>query len=485
MKFIQFFIIVVLLLKDSSFEIHCEKVKCRYVQRENVEDIDENIEVSESKEEDGEKSYDKDGKSYEEVIESYEIFEDKKGQDDQKIRKASNEILGKKSVKNFDGNRQKSLVIKINPSQLISIKILQENESKKSNFEFNLEKNFKEKKQHENDQKSYQIKVKNRQNYEGNYQQTQKEKAMKKNEEYFEEIDENLQESLGICNNCKNKQKKQQFHKNKNKFKENSKETFSKISQPSKNNSTSKFCETFISPSSLNNQDLEKMTDCNEIDFSSNNLQILSIIFTTKFSLLETVNFDNNNLKILPQNLLNNLINLKNFSAKNNQIESINENFFTSNFHLEFVNFSFNHLRHIPMRLFIHNQNLKFISFKSNVCVNHEYPEITMEHLIGLVGVNCNDDRNIFAFIVKLIQLSSKLSAIGGDLVNETNSSGENDDNKIVEPSDLDVLFTGLFWLIIPIILILFGICGMIFYVIYNKFVVYAVNARRGEGISG
>jgi hypothetical protein len=471
MRLVQFVFIVALLLKDSSFEhrLHCERVKCRYVQREKSMDSDglEGIGVGDGigVSGDDELSEFVDG-SHEVVVgieENYEKNRDEVRSDQNELKSDQNEI------KNVDENPQGSLLIKIEPSRQISIKILTPDGEKSSKFEVNLEKadsreQPRVKVHHKNTRKS----TSSEEKLQKSWKIVTSEPKPAKNDENFNKNHQGRKSKKISHQNyqadLKNHQKIQKIQK--------SHQMNQKTSQ--------KFCETFISPTTLNDQDLTKLTNCNEIDFTSNDLKTISIHFPATFLSLEVITLDNNSLTILPPNLLVHLTNLRNFSAKHNQITAIDELFFTANDHLTHVDLSHNHLKSIPTRIFINNHRLLFASFHFNACINHTYPTTTMEHLIGLFAVNCGDDRSFFTFITKLVQLSSKLRAIVNEFENETSGVGD-DEVAVVVPTDLDVLFTGLFWLLVPIILILLGICVMIFYVIYNKFVVYGVSAGAME----
>jgi Ca2+/Na+ antiporter len=114
---------------------------------------------------------------------------------------------------------------------------------------------------------------------------------------------------------------------------------------------------------------------------------------------------------------------------------------------------------------------------------------------------------NIIAFIVSLMKLSTQIknstamqkvqtlsgnqtnmikesSAINDTTANETISTKLNKTTATTPKhnetqTDLDVLIVSLFWLIVPIILILFAILAMISWAIYNKYFKYSLNHPR------
>ncbi|KAL7014227.1 hypothetical protein ACKWTF_015811 [Chironomus riparius] len=320
-----------------------------------------------------------------------------------------------------------------------------------------------------------------------------------------------------------------------------------------------KYCESYVSIVNLNNEDLQKVTDCTTIDFNRLNLEIIEFEFGNEFYHLQGLAFDNNKLKEFPNFFLTNLPNLRKFSAKNNFLEVLDENFFKYNKKLKIVNFSGNLLRSLSPNLFINLKKLIKLHFYENFCINSGYPETSIEDLARDVKHNCNEELNMIEFVKNLVLSSADLnetktfiyllhnsSASNNNLPNLTESfsnlikssthvsnssnllsdhpvklteifkniikSPKNQehlskilisdtkinqifntsittiadhDNKTTTSSqnfNMEELIEVLFWMIIPITLLLFIILTLISYAIYKKYVTFSTSSRsRGE----
>jgi Leucine rich repeat len=273
-----------------------------------------------------------------------------------------------------------------------------------------------------------------------------------------------------------------------------------------------KICVSFFSSNDIDRRDFEKMLDCSSIDLSGNEIKRVESNFFASLYRLESLNLDNNQLRVLPDNVFDELENLRKISVKNNFLESLDGDLFKFNFNLESVDFSNNKLSRISPQILDYSKQLKFASFLGNFCVDLTFPEVKLEELKAHITAMCSE-RNLITFIVSLMNLSQqfKNSAVmqknqtlsGNETkVIEENLTTKNNQNesttvetisiklnrtnqiatkpKLKEtPTDLDILIFSLFWLIVPIILILFAILTMISYAIYNKYFKYSLNYPR------
>lgn len=250
---------------------------------------------------------------------------------------------------------------------------------------------------------------------------------------------------------------------------------------------------------SLNYEDLHRMIDCTSIDFSGNEIEQISIVFSEEFQHLEVINFDKNKIKEFPTLLLWEVEGLRIFSAAYNQIEKLQSTFFVGNPHLEEVNFEHNLLKIIPSDIFASNKNLQVVKFYDNLCINSDYFNGDFDEFYFHIRIHCDGNENLLRYILKFKEYTEKLAnnvtKINQSLDNNITVTLRNVNSSIsisnssnvyneTETSDLDILVTSLFWMIIPIIIILSGILMMISYVIYKKFVVYSVSAERRRNLN-
>lgn len=219
--------------------------------------------------------------------------------------------------------------------------------------------------------------------------------------------------------------------------------------------SSSSYCFSFLSSVELNKSDMKRMSDCTVIDLSGNSIEYLEENLFLNLSKLQVLILDNNLIKTLPVDTFRDLVNLRKLSMKSNQLEALpDSNIFINNKLLEFLDFSNNKLVKISSEILFPLRNLKVANFTGNQCINASHPEKSLSEISLDLCQNC-DDRNIYAFIKKLFKL-----------INIYRS----------DESDVEMLITNLFWLIVPIILILFAILAIISYTIFNKYFVYKIN---------
>lgn len=268
--------------------------------------------------------------------------------------------------------------------------------------------------------------------------------------------------------------------------------------------SISGFCMTFLSSNGIESSDFAKMHDCNSIDLSGNGIDEVEIKFFVDLRRLESLNFDENRLRSLPEKVFDNLESLRKISMRSNFLESLDGDLFKFNFKLESVDFSDNKISRISPNIFNNLKSLKFASVRGNFCINSAFPVTTLEKLKTQISTMCSE-RNIIAFIVSLVKIKAQIRNVTSTQNNQTLSENQTivTENisttatttkttstrlivsnqttpKIQEPpTDLDVLLISLFWLIVPIILILFAILAAIAFAIYNKYFKYSVEYSR------
>ena len=252
------------------------------------------------------------------------------------------------------------------------------------------------------------------------------------------------------------------------------------------------------------------MIDCTIIDLSGNEIENIERSFFDNHLKLESLNLDNNRLISLPENVFSGLMNLRKLSVKNNFLEIISCSLFRFNLKLEHIDFSNNKLTRISPNVLNNLNELTFASFEENFCINSTFPQEPLEELKAKISTSCGG-KDLLTFIISLMKLSSHLKNgklglqevakfTGNIEVNQTRRNltmqidltTKINDSKTAsigspvitkatrDSSDLDILIVSLFWLIIPIILILLAILAAIFFAIYKKYFVYSLNASRG-----
>lgn len=264
------------------------------------------------------------------------------------------------------------------------------------------------------------------------------------------------------------------------------------------NGRANKICTSYISSSSIDQTDMDKMLDCAVIDLSENEIERVEKTFFDNHLQLESLNLNNNRLTFLPEHVFAGIANLKKLSLRNNFIEVLSCDLFRFNIKLEHIDFSNNQLTRVPPNVFNNLDNLRFASFSGNPCVDLAFPQTTLKELKAKLSTTCKG-RDLLTFIISLIKISSKLQngsfglqEISKVIEHVSNASNRVDDTtesinstlSLVTPApnvnnDLEVLIVSLFWLIIPIILILFAIFTALAFVIYKKYFVYSVNISR------
>lgn len=255
-------------------------------------------------------------------------------------------------------------------------------------------------------------------------------------------------------------------------------------------------CVNFLSSNDINRSDFDKMHDCSSINLKGNQIENLERNFFENLCNLESLNFDDNRLKLLPKNVFDELTGLKKLSARNNLLETLDDGLFEFNLKLESVDFSHNKLSIISPQILNNAKFLKFASFNGNFCIDLTFPDVELEDLKSRIVAMCGQ-RNIMTLIVSLMKLSvqiknTKLNQEHGKLI-ETSTEATKDrlqtriasnvtamKSKVKEnPKDLDVLIVSLFWLIVPIISILFVILAIISFAVYNKYFKYSLHFPR------
>lgn len=261
------------------------------------------------------------------------------------------------------------------------------------------------------------------------------------------------------------------------------------------------YCNFYISSQTLNQMDFEKMFDCSAIDLSENRIDYVERKFFESVQLIEVLNLNNNNIIFLPENIFDDLLYLKKLMMKQNFLKCLNHDLFNFNVRLEYVDFSHNKLKVISPTLFDFTTNLKKASFDDNLCISSSYPQVQLDVLIAQVAEQCSEMK-LLLHIINLLKFkrlilrheinSSKAAEnVTMTTILPTTQNGQLNLNNITSSlttprtekaeSEIDTIMIGLFWLIIPIILILFLILILISFAIYNKYFKYSLNYPRNR----
>lgn len=264
---------------------------------------------------------------------------------------------------------------------------------------------------------------------------------------------------------------------------------------------------SYISSSTIDQSDMDRMLDCTIIDLSGNDIEKIERSFFDNHQKLESLNLDNNRLISFPENVFSGFLNLRKLSVQNNFLEVISCSLFRFNLKLEHIDFSNNKLTRISPNILNSLSELRFASFKGNFCVNSTFPQESLEELKAKISTSCGG-KDLLTFIVSLMKISANLkngklglqevSKFNGNIDQQIKSVTTQIDlttktigleitstassiitKRAKDTSDLDTLIVSLFWLIVPIILILLAIFAAIFFAIYKKYFVYSVNASR------
>lgn len=278
----------------------------------------------------------------------------------------------------------------------------------------------------------------------------------------------------------------------------------------SKQKVKSEICVSFVTYTSEVDQHVfNKMTECAVIDLRRNGIKIIEKTYFVLLIHLDTLNLDENSIQSLPNNVFDDLKSLRKISMRKNLLESLEADLFKFNDQLEFVDFSFNKISRISPQTFS-DYPISLVSLRGNLCIDSAYSEAEWENLKADIKTLCSH-QSIIQFSVNLMKISriTKNLTIRHESVVESSiesstivvnvTKGFAKDEKILNktseitqeaptattcattPADLDVLIVSLFWLIVPIILILLGILMIISIAIYKKYVKYSVrhNSRR------
>lgn len=263
------------------------------------------------------------------------------------------------------------------------------------------------------------------------------------------------------------------------------------------NHNSNRYCLHLVSSDELDKTDFDKMSDCTIIDLSGNRIKSIERSFFVNLPLLEWIDLSNNELTHLPENVFDDLISLRKLSIKCNLLEFLPNDLLRFNIHLEAVDFSHNKLKIISSSIFDHSVKLRKASFVGNVCITVSYPRIKLGDLKSEIAEKCSE-MELLLTVIKLLKLkqamrylndsnftvidrsSTILPTIQEDLI--ANSSDADFDLTTPKAEDkFDDLMTGLFWLIIPIILILFLILITIVFAVYNKYFKYSIRYPRSQ----
>lgn len=260
-------------------------------------------------------------------------------------------------------------------------------------------------------------------------------------------------------------------------------------------------CSSYLSHRTFGRSDMAKMMDCSTIDLSHNAIDSLDENIFEHNVNLESLNLDNNQLKVLPAKVFDGLMNLESLSIKWNLLESLPENLFKFNKNLKNLDLSHNKLARIPPEILSDLPKLSFASFQDNICVDSTFPNECLDDLNFKIAARCGET-NLKTFVLSLVQILMHLKE-GRFTANQSHSENvgkvefksttgraafeqETTESVTIEATtassasdELETLIVSLFWLIMPITLILFVILAMIFYAIYNKYLVYYLRVNR------
>lgn len=266
-----------------------------------------------------------------------------------------------------------------------------------------------------------------------------------------------------------------------------------------KSSSSKNICLGYISSTSINRSDMEKMKDCTSIDMSKNQIESIEECLFEGLKELESLNLNHNELKSLPEGVFNDLVDLMRISIESNSLEVLSEDLFKFNMKLVHIGLSNNKLRIIPPTMLDNLNNLRSVTFYENACIESSFPsEVTLDELKSQIMTRCSDRSNIFMLITKfreifvqiangIVSLNETLKVNGTSKINETYDESLNRSSTkqteittgtpidVLKESEMEILIVSLFWLIVPIILILCGILAAIFYAIYNKYFIYSL----------
>ena len=257
--------------------------------------------------------------------------------------------------------------------------------------------------------------------------------------------------------------------------------------------SDGEICVSFISSPGIDQNIFNKMTDYFAIDLSGNEIKTIEKTYFVLLNQLETLNLNENLIQSFPMNVFDDLTNLRKITMRTNLIEFLDGDLFAFNHHLEIIDFSYNKIARVSPQTFNHLNAPKIISLRGNLCIDIIFPEVDWEKFKSDVAAMCSD-RNIVAFIVNLMKISKQANNNTifetVKLEKEDNSTGfeitsvikkSSSSTRLETPSELDVLLTSLFWLIVPVILILSIILGLICFAIYNKYFNYSLAYSRRQ----
>lgn len=250
----------------------------------------------------------------------------------------------------------------------------------------------------------------------------------------------------------------------------------SKLRSERRNN----LCVNYISStSSIDKSDMEKMFDCDIIDLRGNEINKIESDLFEDNQQLESLNLSWNQLSSLPESVFHNLVNLRKLSLKGNLLEVLDADLLIFNTKLEHLDVSQNKLTKISPSIFDGLTNLKSVSFRGNLCIDSAFPQKSLEEIKLEITTRCGE-KNLITFIISLLKISSHMMNESfhrnGNLSSETKEATNLTFPAATdEANGLENLFVRLFWLILPIIVLLFVILAMISVAVYNKYFVYSV----------
>lgn len=272
----------------------------------------------------------------------------------------------------------------------------------------------------------------------------------------------------------------------------------------------SKYYLIYFSSTEIGKEGMKLLVNCAIIDLSGNGIEKLEKSFFEDHLQLESLYLHDNRLTALPSNIFDGLVNLENLSMRNNCLEQLNGDLFNYNTKLKRIDFSYNCLNFISPSIFDTVIKVRMASFIGNECINLAYPEVTLPALINEIANRCRRKEYAwpwFIFRVYTLNVTDQTrnypvqTATIGSTINPASETTTADQPENSSPStdptedilnstlfvsttannsrDSDNLIAGLFWLIIPIILILGAILAALMYVIYKKYFVFSVGAQR------
>lgn len=247
-------------------------------------------------------------------------------------------------------------------------------------------------------------------------------------------------------------------------------------------------CLSFVSSTSIDRVDMDKMIDCASIDMSGNQIEAVERILFMNLQPLQSLNLDHNQLKTLPDNVFNDLVSLRKVSIAFNFLEVLSGELFKFNLKLTHIGLSNNKLKRISPTILDHLNKLTSATFHGNFCIDSSFPHLTLDELKTEILTRCAE-RNLVTLVISLMKISSR-SANKTISFNETSKITDATEPTVANEtvgtvasidsgSEMDTLIVSLFWLIMPLIVILCAILAAIVFIIYHKYFVYSLQPPR------